>query len=52
LGQRHRLLPNWVEQTGQMALRVLKGEKPQAMPIEKQKGHEIVLNAKQPKPSG
>ncbi|MGI9860535.1 ABC transporter substrate-binding protein [Moorella naiadis] len=34
------------EQTGQMALRVLKGEKPQDMPIEKQKDLSIVLNAK------
>ncbi len=34
------------EQTGQMALRVLKGEKPQDMPIEKQKDMSIVLNAK------
>ncbi len=34
------------EQTGQMALRVLKGEKPQDMPIEKQKDLSIVLNAR------
>jgi putative ABC transport system substrate-binding protein len=34
------------QQTGQMALRVLKGEKPQDMPIEKQKDLEVVLNAK------
>lgn len=34
------------KQTGEMALRVLKGEKPQDMPIEKQKDISIVLNAK------
>ncbi|HHW44762.1 MAG TPA: ABC transporter substrate-binding protein [Desulfotomaculum sp.] len=33
-------------QTGEMALRVLKGEKPQDMPIEKQKDLDVVLNAK------
>ncbi|MBE3571771.1 MAG: ABC transporter substrate-binding protein [Moorella humiferrea] len=40
------------EQTGQMALRVLKGEKPQDMPIEKQKDLSIVLNAKAAKAFG
>jgi putative ABC transport system substrate-binding protein len=34
------------QQTGEMALRVLKGEKPQDMPVEKQKDLSIVLNAK------
>jgi putative ABC transport system substrate-binding protein len=34
------------KQTGEMALRVLKGEQPQDMPIEKQKDISIVLNAK------
>lgn len=33
-------------QTGEMAIRVLKGAKPQDMPIEKQKELNIVLNAK------
>ncbi|CEP69383.1 ABC transporter, substrate-binding protein [Moorella glycerini] len=40
------------QQTGQMALRVLKGEKPQDMPIEKQKDLNIVLNAKAAKAFG
>ncbi|WP_406676710.1 ABC transporter substrate-binding protein [Moorella sp. ACPs] len=40
------------QQTGQMALRVLKGEKPQDMPIEKQKDLAIVLNAKAAKAFG
>ncbi|OIQ60933.1 ABC transporter substrate binding protein [Moorella thermoacetica] len=40
------------QQTGQMALRVLKGEKPQDMPIEKQKDLSIVLNARAAKAFG
>ncbi|GFN22060.1 MAG: ABC transporter substrate-binding protein [Thermoanaerobacteraceae bacterium] len=34
------------QQTGEMALRVLKGEKPQDMPIERQRDLSIVVNAK------
>lgn len=33
-------------QTGEMAVRIIKGEKPQDMPVEKQKELNIVLNAK------
>ncbi|HHP51022.1 MAG TPA: ABC transporter substrate-binding protein, partial [Moorella mulderi] len=39
-------------QTGEMALRVLKGEKPQNMPIERQKDLNLVINEKAAKKLG